>query len=305
MEESKFKISSDCISKDENGGRFIEERNPGGFSMKYEITEVLYSKKSPFQKVEVVQSVGHGRMLLNDGLVMVSERDEYIYHEMIAHVPLFTHPCPKRVLVIGGGDGGTAREVLRHSSVEHCEMVEIDGLVVEACREFIPLTAKGMEESDRFTLHIADGVDFVKQKAKSKVDLYDVIIVDSTDPIRPAQPLFGVEFYQNVYNSLNENGIVVSQAESVFYYDEVQKKIAEVLSGLFPKLRFYNFSNLTYPGGLWSFSFASKRLDPVKDFNPNKVKESGIKTKYYNEFVHKACFQLPEFQAQMLKPYTK
>lgn len=295
--------NSDTKKYDEN--YYIEEFNPGGFSMKYNITDVLYSKKSPFQKVEVVQSVGHGRMLLNDGLVMISERDEYVYHEMIAHVPLFIHPNPRRVLIIGGGDGGTAREVLRHSGVEHCDMVEIDELVVEACREFIPQTAIGMSESPRFQLHIADGVEFVKNKAQSQENLYDVIIVDSTDPIGPAQPLFGVEFYKNVFQNLNENGIVVSQAESVFYYDEIQKKIAEILSGLFPKLRFYNFSNLTYPGGLWSFSFASKGLDPLADFDPNRVQASGIKTKYYNEFIHRACFQLPEFQSQMLRPYTK
>lgn len=271
---------------------YVEEVNPEGFSVRYNIKEVLFSGKSPFQKVEVVQTEGHGKMLLNDDLVMITERDEFVYHDMITHVPLFVHPNPKRVLIIGGGDGGTAREVLRHATVEHVDMVEIDGMVVEACRQHIPQTAVGMEDNPRFKLYIDDGVKFVRETQNK----YDVIIVDSTDPIGPAQPLFGSEFYQDVYNCLTENGIVVSQAESPFYNVDTQKAMSKILNSIFAKVAYYNFTNLTYPGGYWSFSFASKGLHPVQDFNPERVKASGLKFKYYTADLHKAAFCLPQFQ---------
>lgn len=281
---------------------FVEEKNPDNhFSVRYEIKNVLYSKQSPFQKVEVVETLGHGRMLLNDGLVMITERDEFVYHDMIAHVPLFTHPNPKKVLVIGGGDGGTAREVLRHPSVERCDMVEIDGLVVEASREFIPQTAVGMSDSPRFQLFIADGVKYVKE---TKVK-YDLVIVDSTDPIGPAQPLFGREFYQDVLNCLTDSGIVVSQGESPFYNSDTQSSMAKILNGLFPIVRYYNFTNLTYPGGYWSFSYASKKYHPIRDFDPSRVTQSGLKFQYYSVGLHTAAFQLPSFQLERIGAYLK
>jgi len=276
------------------------------FRVGYEISEVLFSKKSEFQKVEVVQTLGHGRMLLNDDLVMITERDEFVYHDMITHVPLFVHPNPQRVLVIGGGDGGTAREVLRHKSVGHCDMVEIDGLVVEACKKFIPQTAVGMTENERFKLYIDDGVKFVREaQARSESEKYDVIVVDSTDPIGPAAPLFGVDFYRDVFNSLKADGIVVSQGESPFYNADTQLGMVKILNQLFPVVRYYNFTNLTYPGGYWSFSFASKKFHPVKDFNYKKVAESGLDFKYYNANLHTAAFALPSFQQTVLQPYLK
>jgi spermidine synthase len=282
--------------------KFAEEVNVANqFSVRYNIKEVLYSKKSPFQKVEVVETLGHGRMLLNDDLVMITERDEFVYHDMITHVPLFVHPKPKKVLVIGGGDGGTAREVLRHTDVEKCDMVEIDGLVVEACREFIPQTACGMNDNPRFQLFIDDGVKFVKE-TKNK---YDVIIVDSTDPIGPAQPLFGVEFYRDIYNCLSDDGIVVSQGESPFYNTDTQASMSKILNGLFTVVQYYNFTNLTYPGGYWSFSFASKKLHPVRDFKPARVTDSGLKFKYYNQNIHTGAFQLPSFQLDVIGKYLK
>lgn len=286
---------------------FVEEKNlDNHFAVRYGLERVLFSKQSPFQKVEVVQTRGFGRMLLNDDLVMVTERDEFVYHEMIAHVPLFTHPHPKRVLIIGGGDGGTAREVLRHTTVEHCDMVEIDSVVVEACREFIPQTAVGMQPNPRFALHIEDGVAYVKNHAADGGrPRYDVIIVDSTDPIGPAQPLFGEDFYRDVFQCLNEDGLVVSQGESPFYNQETQSSMVRVLSQMFPIVQYYNFSNLTYPGGYWSFSFGSKKWHPVRDFHSEKVSRSKFSFQYYNEGVHQAAFQLPTFQKNILGPHIK
>jgi len=277
---------------------WIEERQPElGYGMRFKVEKVLYSEKSEFQTVDVVQTQGHGKMLLNDGLVMVSEKDEFVYHDMIAHVPLFIHPAPKNVLVIGGGDGGTAREVLRHSSVKKCTMVEIDKLVCDACIEHIPLTAEVLKGHEKLDLIIGDGVKFV-QETKEK---FDVIIIDSTDPIGPAAPLFGPEFYGNVKKCLADNGVVVSQGESPFFHPDIQKSMLSVLNDTFEKTFIYNFSNLTYPGGLWSFTFASNGLDPLADFNEEKVTNSKIAFQYYNKAIHRAAFMLPTFQKNNLK----
>jgi spermidine synthase len=279
---------------------WIEEKYKDIYAMKYKVEKVLFSGKSDFQSVDVVETKGYGKMLLNDGLVMVTERDEFIYHDMIAHVPLFVHPNPKNVLIIGGGDGGSAREVLRHSNVEKCTMVEIDKMVVDACKEFIPQTSKDLNHP-KMNLLIADGLDFVKN-TKEK---FDVILVDSTDPIGPAQPLFGKEFYQDIFNCLNVDGLVVSQGESGFYEAPMQKKLLSILSDLFPLTMLYNFSNLTYPGGLWSFTFASKGPHPLNDFKVDRVKQSRLDFGYYNEDIHKASFSLPNFMRKNLEPYLK
>lgn len=274
---------------------FAEEVHPSGFSVKYSATEKLFSGKSEFQKVEIYQTKSHGRMLLNDDLVMTTERDEFVYHEMIAHVPMFVHPNPKNVLIIGGGDGGTAREVLRHPSVESCLMVEIDAMVVEASRKFLPSTSSSFSDP-RFEILIEDGLKFVRESERK----FDVILVDSTDPIGPAQPLFGEAFYRYVHLRLSENGIVVSQGESVFYEGGMQKKLAEVLGAVFPRVWYYNFCNQTYPGGLWSFSFAAKTLDPLKDFRFARFQELGLEMQYYNSAIHTAAFALPEFMKKNL-----
>lgn len=278
---------------------WVEERFLPFYGMKFKVTKVLFSGKSDFQSVEVVETEGHGKMLLNDGLVMVSERDEYVYHEMMAHVPLSVHPRPENVLVIGGGDGGTVREVLRHKQVKKCTMVEIDKMVVDACREHIPQTSEKLSDG-RVKLHFEDGVEFLKN-TKEK---FDVILIDSSDPIGPAAPLFGIEFYKTVFSALKDDGIVVSQAESPWYMKEMQETLASFLSGLFPIMRFYNFANLTYPGSLWSFSFASKKYHPLRDYK-NCLQHCEDEMFYYNESIHQSSFVLPQFQQKSLKKYLK
>lgn len=273
----------------------VEESHRNHFGIRYSIKETLFSQKSEFQQVDVVETLGHGKMLFNDGLAMVSERDEFVYHDMIAHVPLFVHPNPKQVLVIGGGDGGTLREVLRHKSVERCVMVEIDKVVVDACKEFIPVTSSELN-SPRAELRIDDGVKYVADCQ----DKFDVILIDSTDPIGPATPLFGEEFYQNVHKILNADGIVVSQGESPFFDNEWQSKLLTIKRKFFSKTNIYNFSNLTYPGGLWSFTFASNRFSPLADFNAERVAASGLEFQYYNAGIHRAAFALPQFQRNNL-----
>ena len=282
---------------------WVEEKHEDFLQMRYKAQNVLFSGKSDFQHVDIVETQYYGRMLLNDGLVMVTEKDEFVYHEMIAHVPLFVHPNPKKVLVIGGGDGGTVREVCRHSSVEECVVVEIDGMVVESCRKFIPMCARGFDHP-KARLVIEDGIEFIK-KAVSKSEKFDVILVDSTDPIGPATPLFGEEFYHNLKRCLNEDGIVVSQAESPWYELEMQKSLLGILNRNFPIVSLYNFSNLTYPGGLWSFSFASLKRNPLKDFDLERAKSCNLKFKYYNEQIHQSAFALPQFVLENIGRYFK
>jgi len=222
----------------------------------------------------------------------------------MAHVPLMVHPNPKRVLVIGGGDGGTAREVLRHPQIEKCVMVEIDQLVVDACKEHIPQTASVFGHP-KLELIIGDGVDYVAQYKKGRDQKFDVILVDSTDPVGPAQPLFGPEFYQNIYDCLADDGIVVSQGESPYYHQEMQRTLIKIIWEKFPVATLLNFHNMTYPGGLWSFSFGSKKYHPERDFRPSGLATIKGGFRYYNENVHRACFALPNFQLENVGQFLK
>jgi spermidine synthase len=271
---------------------WAEEIHQDNLGMRYRVARTLYSGESEFQRIDVVETKGFGRMLFNDSIAMVSERDEWVYHEMIAHVPLFVHPGVRRALVIGGGDGGTVREVLRHPSVESVRLVEIDPCVVEACREHLPVTAAALDDP-RVTVTIGDGVAFVADTDER----FDLVIVDSTDPIGPATPLFGAEFYSNVHRVLEPGGLVVSQAESPFYEAGRQRSVMSILANSFGRTAIYNYTNLTYPGGLWSFAWACKAdLCPIGDFDPSRVDSAALECRYYNKSIHRGAFILPEFQ---------
>ncbi len=275
--------------------RWADEEYQGIVRTGFRLKKKLFKGRSPFQTVEVVETRGHGRLLLIDGMTMVSERDEFVYHEMIAHVPLFLHPKPRRVLVIGGGDGGSVREVLKHKSVERCVLVEIDALVVEASRKYLPLTAAKLSDK-RAVVRIEDGVKFVRETGER----FDAVIVDSTEPFGPAKELFGTGFYKDVKRILTEDGIVVSQAGSPFYEIATIKNLDRILKPIFPVTGAYLFTNLTYPGGLWAFTFASKGLRPVKDFRPARVKAAKLPLRWYNAEVHAGAFALPAFVRKAL-----
>ncbi len=265
----------------------ITEQYKPFYQLNYQDKECLFSGQSSFQKVEIFETEFFGKMLINDGFVMLTEKDEFVYHEMIAHVPLLVHPHPQNVLIIGGGDGGTAREVMQHPSVQKCTLVEIDKMVVESCKEFIPLCAQGLVHPNVQVL-IQDGLKFVAESSEK----FDVVLVDSTDPIGPAAPLFGEKFYQDIANILADNGIVVSQAENPWFEQPMQGKLQTILNGIFSEVHFYNYHNLTYPGGTWSLSFASKNLHPLKDRQSRDVPQN---LKYYNQDIHQAAFALPNF----------
>lgn len=278
---------------------WVSENFNDVYRMNYKVKETLYSKESEFQKIDVVSTEHLGKVLFNDGLLMTSERDEFVYHEMITHVPMSSHPNPKKVLIIGGGDGGTAREVLKYESVEKVVMVEIDPCVIEACKEHLKATSCELENS-KLELIIDDGLKYVKGTDEK----FDVVLVDSTDPIGPAAPLFDIGFYSDINKCLTENGIVVSQCENPFLAMDMQRKLLSIKASLFNKVAVYNYSNITYPGGLWSFSFASKTQDPL--LNTKELPEEISKTlKYYNQDLHRACFALPQFQKNEIKEYLK
>lgn len=263
------------------------EETHENIALRFRLKQRLFSQQSDFQKIEVVETQEHGKLLAHDGMIMVTEKDEFVYHDMITHIPMFTHPSPKNVLVIGGGDGGTVREVLRHKGVQKVVMVEIDGMVVEASKEFIPQTS-GELNNPKVELIIEDGVKYMKESNET----FDVIIVDSSEPIGPATPLFNVDFYRDVYKRLSANGIVVSQGESPYYDMKMQKVLVKILAEVFPKVHIYNYCNMSYPSGLWSFTYASKGLCPFRDFDPARVQQ---KFQYYSPQLHWGAFMLPQF----------
>jgi spermidine synthase len=229
--------------------------------------------------------------------MMVNEKDEFIYHEMITHVPLAVNPQIKKVLVIGGGDGGTIRELTRYQHIELIHHVEIDERVVELCKQYLPQTACKLED-ERVKAFYTDGVEFVKDKE----NFYDLILVDSTDPIGPGEGLFTKEFYNNCYKALNENGILVNQHESPYFPNTAKemKKAHTKLRDIFEICKVYQFHMPTYASGHWLFGFASKTLDPIKDHKKEEWEKFGIKTKYYNSLLHEGAFALPNYVIDLL-----
>ena len=261
-----------------------------GITMK--VTKSLFSGKSEFQKLDIVETLEYGKMMLLDGLVMVTERDEFVYHDMIAHPALFTHPDPKKVLVIGGGDGGSIREIMKHPGVELAVLCEIDGLVIDKSIELLPSMACEIDGSNpRVKLHVDDGIAYIREHQNE----FDVILIDSTDPIGPAVGLFEEDFYRVVHGALKADGIMVAQSESPFYHAEIQKKMYGNLRAVFPIVEMYQAFIPTYPSGLWSFAFASKKYHPVKDFDQNRAAARKFHTRYYNEELHLGAFMLPTF----------
>lgn len=258
------------------------------------IKETLFSGKSDFQDVAVVDSEEFGRMLVLDGVFQTSIFDEFFYHEMIAHVPLLTHPNPKNVLVIGGGDGGTIREVVKHASVERAEMVEIDGMVVDACKKYLPEISVALNSNNpKVHLKIDDGIAHMKQAE----NFYDVIIVDCSDPIGPGEGLFNYDFYKDVHKALKADGLFVQQTESPLYHQQLIKRVYKDLTSLFPITRMYLAQVPIYPGGTHSFTIGSKQYDPATAQN----RAPDFATRYYNKDLHKSSFVLPNFVQELLK----
>lgn len=257
----------------------------------------LYNVQSDFQRIDIFDSYEFGRVLTLDGLMMVNEKDEFIYHDMISHVAMAVNPDVENVLIIGGGDGGTAREMTRYPNVKRIDMVEIDELVVTSSIEYLPITASKLSDP-RVNLFYVDGIEFVKDKKGT----YDLILVDSTDPIGPGEGLFTTEFYRNCYEALTEKGILINQNESPYYphYAHEMKRASGKIKEIFPVSMTYQFHMPTYPSGHWLFGFASKGLHPINDMQKEKWESIGLKTKYYNTDIHKGAFMLPTYVKEML-----
>ncbi len=277
---------------------WFTERHTKNAKFSIKVDRQLYSGRSDFQRVDVFESKEFGRFLTLDGYMMLTEKDEFIYHEMITHVAMAVHPKVKRVLIIGAGDGGVVRELTRYDSVEHIDLVEIDELVVEVCKKHLPQTACSLSDK-RVHIYFEDGLKYIRHHENE----YDLIIVDSTDPFGPGEGLFTKEFYGNCYKALKKDGIMVNQHESPFYDNDAvamqraHKRIVES----FPISKVYQAHIPTYPSGHWLFGFASKTYHPTKDFNPTDWNKRGLRTHYYNTNLHLGCFALPNYVEELLR----
>ena len=276
---------------------FSEAQTPN-VKLSIKVDKQLFSGKSEFQRIDVFEAPEFGRFLTLDGYMMLTEKDEFIYHEMITHVPMAVHPKVRDVLVIGAGDGGVIRELTRYPEIEHIDMVEIDPLVVEVCKKYLPQTSCRLNDP-RLTIHYEDGVRFIR----SCKDQYDLIIVDSTDPFGPGEGLFTREFYGSCYNALREDGIMVNQHESPFYTEDAvacqraHKRIVES----FPISRVYQAHIPTYPSGHWLFGFASKKYHPLRDLDETRWNMRGLTWRYYTTTLHKGAFYLPAYVEELLR----
>ena len=280
---------------------FTERNENIALSLKHS-GEKLYDHKSEFQKIEIYQTEAFGRILVLDGNIVCAEEDEYVYHEMIAHVPVFAHSDPKNILVIGGGDGGTVRELLRHERIEHIDLVEIDEEVIKAAKEFMPILASTLTNK-KVSIKVADGVDYVNN---CKSESYDIIIVDSDDPSGPGEGLFTAQFYREIYRILAPNGLMVTQSESPRFNQHIFKDVFKCYNDIFKKenVHCYLMYLPSFPSGMWSFSFSSKGgINPFQNLQKDKIDLfcSDNNLKYYSNDIHSASFILPKFVQDMLK----
>lgn len=265
-----------------------------GFGIAVKIEKKLEDCKSEFQEIELYDTTNLGKMLVLDGVIQLTEFDEFAYQEMMAHLPLFSHPEPKRVLVVGGGDGGVLREIAKHDCVETIDICEIDAMVIEFAKKHLTSLSCGYDDP-RVTVHIADGSEFVKKHQR----YYDVIIVDSSDPIGPGESLFNEPFYRGMRDALAPGGVIGSQSESIFLHMSTVKSLLTITGKLFQDNGYGMFQVPTYPTGTIGCCLATLEPDfrnPVR--RPDKALQD--KLKYYTHDIHKSCFALPNFVLKIL-----
>ncbi|GAE92549.1 spermidine synthase [Gracilibacillus boraciitolerans JCM 21714] len=275
-------------------GLWFTEKQTDNFGITAKINQTYHTEQTDFQRLDMVETAEWGgNMLLLDDMVMTTDRDEFVYHEMVAHVPLFTHPNPKAVLVVGGGDGGVIREVLKHPSVQKAVLVEIDGKVIEYSKKYLPNIA-GKLEDPRVEVRVADGFMHIAENQNK----YDVIMVDSTEPVGPAVNLFTKGFYDGISKALKDDGIFVAQTDNPWFKADLIKQVYHDVREIFPVTRLYTANIPTYPSGLWTFTLGSKIHDPLK-VKDDRFHE--LETKYYTPQLHRACFALPKFVEDLTK----
>ncbi|MBW1689952.1 MAG: polyamine aminopropyltransferase [Deltaproteobacteria bacterium] len=270
--------------------RFFENEPYSPIEYAYKVESVLYKGKSRYQEILVLENAYFGKILVLDGIVQLTEKDEFFYHEMLTHVAMHAHPDPHRVAVIGGGDGGVVREVLKHGTVEKIYFVEIDEEVVKISRKFFPTVSSGIDDS-RVELKIMDGADFMRDHAEA----IDVIIVDSTDIIGFARSLFTEDFFRSVLNALQPEGLFVTHSESLHFHLDIVVEVQQILKRAFPLVHLYTAPLATYPGNWWTFAIGSRALDPRDMRRPFE-----IDARYYDEEIHRQAFLTPKLYGKLI-----
>lgn len=271
--------------------RFFEKDPYAPIQYTYEVTNILHKSKSKFQDIMVFENPYFGKILVLDGVVQITERDEFFYHEMLTHVVMSAHPNPQKVIVIGGGDGGTVREVLKHRSVKKVFFIEIDKEVINVSKKFFPNVACGMKDK-RVEIKCMDGAEFVKGRNSD----IDVVIVDSTDIIGFAKSLFTKKFFNSIKNCLTEDGMFVTLSESLHFHRNIVAEVQKTMRSVFPVVGLYTAPIATYAGNWWTFSVASKKLDPKEIRGKQKVR-----TKYYNDDIHKTSFLQKDLYKKLIE----
>jgi len=269
-----------------------------GYTQRFEVTRVVCREKTDYQELMIFETPSFGRVLALDGNTQTTEKDEFAYHEMLAHVPLFAHGTPARVLIVGGGDGGILREVLRHRTVEKATLVEIDRTVVERCRKHLPSLNVGAFEDPRTELVIADGIEYVAQSDET----FDVIIIDSTDPMGPGEGLFGKTFYADCKRRLGGGGVLAAQNGVPFFQADELVRTRQRLMPIFSDVAFYATAVPTYVGGLMALAFATDdaRLRGLSEVViGERFAAAGFGTRYYTPGIHIAAFTLPRFLEEL------
>ncbi|MCI2106149.1 MAG: polyamine aminopropyltransferase [Intestinimonas sp.] len=267
----------------------------GQISMR--VSRELFSAESEYQKIEVFESPDYGRLIALDGDVIFSTADEFIYNEMVVHVPMAVHPNVKNVLIIGGGDGGVARELTAYPEIETIDVVEPDEMFVQVCREYFPEVADSLN-NPKVNITYQDGLRFLRGRQAE----YDIIINDSTDPFGHTEGLFTKEFYGSCYRALKDDGIMIYQHGSPFFDEDETafRTMHRKVYRSFPISRVYQAHIPTCPSGYWMFGFASKKYHPINDFNPARWNARGIKTWYYTTNLHLGAFMLPKYVEDLL-----
>ncbi|WP_188454639.1 polyamine aminopropyltransferase [Virgibacillus oceani] len=272
-------------------GIWFTEHQTANFGITAKIKQTLAAVKTEYQELQVIETEEWGNMLVLDDMVMTTEKDEFVYHEMVAHVPLYTHPNPKNVLVVGGGDGGVIREVLKHQSVQKATLVDIDGDVIAYSKKYLP-TIAGALDDERVEVKVDDGFMYIAESERE----FDVILVDSTEPVGPAVNLFTQGFYAGIAKALKDDGIFVAQTDNPWFKADLIHQVFKDVKEIFPVTKLYTANIPTYPSGMWTFTMGSKIHNPLK-VKDERFTEIG--TKYYTPELHYASFALPKFVKEL------
>jgi len=270
---------------------FTEQWGDEGSAISFKLKRKLYRKRSPFQTIEVFETERFGRLLTLDGLVMLTDRDNFIYHEMLSHPALFTHPAPRQVLIVGGGDCGTLREVLKHRELERVQQVELDQEVTRTAEQFFPRLCESNSDP-RAELHFEDGIDWV---SRAEPETYDLIIVDGSDPLGPAAVLFSEDFFRACHRALRPGGLLCGQTESPLFHMDLLGHVHRSLAVVgFAEAQTLFFPQCVYPSGWWTATLACKD-GRIPVFRVEAAEARRVETLYYNPEIHRAATAMPEF----------